>query len=65
MIGAIATAKVRGLGGKSGFEFLPTKVEKWRASCADKNKKPKYDPEKGGEKGTTSWQDEITCFRIL
>ena len=50
MIGAIATANVRGLGGKSGFEFLPTKVEKWRASCADKNKKPKYDPEKGGKK---------------
>ena len=35
----------RGLGGKSGFEFLPTmsdeeKIEKWRASCADKNKIP-------------------------
>ena len=45
----------RGLGGKSGFEFLPTmsdeeKIEKWRASCADKNKKPKHDPEQGGKK---------------
>ena len=39
----------RGLGSKSGFEFLPTmsdeeKIEKWRASCANKNKKPKHDP---------------------
>ena len=39
----------RGLGGKGGFEFLPTmsdeeKIEKWRASWDDKNKKPKQDP---------------------
>ena len=45
----------RGLGGKSGFEFLPTmsdeeKIEKWRASFANKNKKPKHDPEQGGKK---------------
>ena len=45
----------RGLGGKSGFEFLPTmsdeeKIEKWRASCANKNKKPKRDPEQDGKK---------------
>ena len=45
----------RGLGGKSGFEFLPTKsveekIEKWRASCADKNKKAKHDPEQSGKK---------------
>ena len=45
----------RGLGGKSGFEFLPTmsdeeKIEKWRESCANKNKKPKHDPEQGGKK---------------
>ena len=45
----------RGLGDKSGFEFLPTmsdeeKIEKWRASCANNNKKPKYDPEQGGKK---------------
>ena len=26
------------------------KIEKWRASCADKNKKPKHDPEQGGKK---------------
>ena len=42
-------------GGKSGFEFLPTmsdeeKIEKWRASCANKNKKPKHDREQGGKK---------------
>ena len=45
----------RGLGGKSGFEFLPTmsdeeKIEKWRASCANKNKKPKRDPEQDRKK---------------
>ena len=39
----------RGLGGKSGFEFLPTmsdeeNIEKWRARWDDKNKKPKQDP---------------------
>ena len=39
----------RSLGGKGGFEFLPTmsdedKIEKWRASWDDKNKKPKQDP---------------------
>ena len=38
----------RGLGGKGGFEFLPTmsdeeKIEKWRASWDDNNKKPKQD----------------------
>ena len=48
----------RGLGSKSGFEFLPTmsdeeKIEKWRASCANKNKKPKHDPWAGREKRTT------------
>ena len=26
------------------------KIEKWRASCADKNKKLKHDPEQGGKK---------------
>ena len=26
------------------------KIEKWRASCANKNKKPKHDPEQGGKK---------------
>ena len=45
----------RGLGGKSGFEFLPTmsdkeKIEKWRVSCADKTKKPKHDHEQSGKK---------------
>ena len=45
----------RRLGGKSGFEFLATmsdeeKIEKWRASCANKNKKPEHDPEQGGKK---------------
>ena len=45
----------RSLGVKSGFEFLPTmsdkeKIEKWRGSCANKNKKPKHDPEQGGKK---------------
>ena len=45
----------RGPGGKSGFEFLPTmsdeeKLEKRRASCPDKNKKPKHDPELSGKK---------------
>ena len=44
-----------GLDGNSGFEFLSTmgdeeKIEKWRASCADKNKKSKHDPEQGGKK---------------
>ena len=44
----------RGLRGKSGFEFLTTmsdeeKIKKWRASCADKNKKPKHDPEPKNE----------------
>ena len=56
MIGAIAAANaVRGPWGKSGFEFLRTmsdeeKIEKRRASCADKNKKPKHDPEQSGKK---------------
>ena len=41
--------------GGSGFEFLPTmsdeeKIEKWKASFANKNKKPKHDPEQGGKK---------------
>ena len=45
----------RGLGGKSGFEFLLTmsdeeKIEKWRVSCANKNKEPKHEPEQGGKK---------------
>ena len=45
----------RSLGGKSGFEFLATmsdeeKIEKWRASCANKNKKPEHDPEQGRKK---------------
>ena len=45
----------RSLGGKSGFEFLMTmsdeeKIEKWRASCANKNKKPEHDPEQGRKK---------------
>ena len=26
------------------------KIEKWRASCANNNKKPKHDPEQGGKK---------------
>ena len=37
------------------LSFLPTmsveeKIEKWRASCADKNKNPKHDPEQSGKK---------------
>ena len=47
----------RCLGGKSGFEFLPTmsdkeKIEKWRVSCADKTKKPKHDHEQSGKRST-------------
>ena len=42
-------------GGGSGFECLPTmsdeeKIEKRKASSADKNKKPKHDPEQRGKK---------------
>ena len=49
------SSRQRCLRGKSGFEFLPTmsdeeKIEKWRTSCADKNEKPKDNPEQSGKK---------------
>ena len=45
----------RGMSGKSGFEFLPTmsdeeKIEKWRASCDDKNKIPNTNLSRAGKK---------------